>query len=452
MAGARAARQGFAEGAEGERAGDRKIPPAVGFRRAGWSGACPPTRPVASGMRLLPVLLLAALAVAAGAQPADSPRLDAEAGAVGLSDSARVSLLTMLPGDEVYSLWGHNAIRIADPAAGIDRAYNYGTFDASQPHFVLRFLSGRLNYLLDTAPFDYELRRYAAQGRPIVEQTLALSPETARALYDLLETNALPQNRDYRYDFLRDNCSTRLLDVIDAALAETGRPPVALPPTDTTSTFRDDVRRYMVGDPLVDVGTALGLGLPMDQVPTRREAVFLPLALADALDGATVAGRPLVAARDTLFWIPDAGLPAPAFPWPALVAWGLLVVGLAGAVVGPRLPTGLRRLGRVADALLFAAAGFAGTVLLLLWAATDHYVTEANVELLWLWPTHLAFAVPLVRAELSPFWRRYGVAAAAVALLSVVVWAVAPEPIHPATLPLALLLAVRAWDRSRGKA
>ncbi len=408
-------------------------------------------------MRLLPALLLAAaLATAARAQPAapapGSPGLGAEAGAVGLSDSARVSLLTMLPGREVYSLWGHNAIRVADPASGIDRAYNYGTFDASQPHFVLRFLSGRLNYLLDTAPFEYELRRYAAQGRPIVEQTLDLPPEAVRALYDLLETNALPQHRDYRYDFLRDNCSTRLLDVLDAALAEAGRPGVALPPTDTTATFRDAVRRYMVGDPLVDVGTALGLGLPMDQVPTRREAVFLPLALADALDGATVAGRPLVAARDTLFWIDGAGLPAPAFPWPAVVGWALLALGVAGAVAGARLPAGLRRLGRLADAGLFAAAGFAGTVLLLLWTATDHYVTEANVELLWLWPTHLAFAVPLLRAELSRGWRRYAVAAATIAVAAVVVWGIAPEPLHPATLPLALLLAVRAASRSRGKA
>ena len=401
---------------------------------------------------VVPLLALAAVALAVPprAQPIDPPS-GAVAGGVGLSDSARVSLLTMLPGDAVYSLWGHNAIRIADPASGVDRAYNYGTFDATQPHFVLRFLSGRLNYLLDTAPFEYELRRYAAQGRPIVEQTLDLPPETVRALYDLLEVNALPENRDYRYDFLRDNCSTRLLDVIDAALAETGRPRVALPPIDTTSTFRDDVRRYMVGDPLVDAGTALGLGLPMDQVPTRREAVFLPLALADALDGATVRGRPLVTSRDTLFWIEGAGLPSPAFPWTTALAGGLLATGLAGALGGRRLPTGLRRLGRVADAGLFAAAGFAGTVLLLLWTATDHYVTEANVELLWLWPTHLVFAVPLLRAELSRFWRRYALAAAVVGLLSVVVWAVWPEPLHPATLPLALLLAVRAGSRSRGK-
>ena len=399
---------------------------------------------------LLALLAAAPLAPAADAQPV-SPLGTPPAG-VGLSDSARVSLLTMLPGEAVYSLWGHNAIRIADPASGLDRAYNYGTFDASQPHFVLRFLSGRLNYILDTAPYPFELRRYAAEGRPIIEQTLDLSPETTRALYDLLETNALPQNRDYRYDFLRDNCSTRLLDGIDAALAATGRPAVALPALDSAATFRDLVRPYMAGDPLVDVGTALALGLPMDREASQRGAVFLPLALADALDGATVAGRPLVASRDTVFWVDGAGDPRRAFPWPTVVAWGLLALALAAAAAGPRLPAGLGRAGHVADAALFAAAGFAGTVLLLLWAATDHYVTEANVELLWLWPTHLAFAGALLRRTLRPVWRRYAAASAVAAVLAVGVWAAAPEPIHPATLPLALLLAVRAGVRSRGKA
>ena len=404
----------------------------------------------------LPALVLLAVAAGppvpvAGAQPAP-PFGTPPAAGVGLSDSARVSLLTMLPGEAVYSLWGHNAIRIADPASGIDRAYNYGTFDASQPHFVLRFLSGRLNYLLDTAPYPFEVRRYAAEGRPIVEQTLDLSPETTRALYDLLETNALPQNRDYRYDFLRDNCSTRLLDGIDAALAATGRPAVALPPLDTAATFRDLVRPYMAGDPLVDVGTALGLGLPMDREASQREAVFLPLALADALDGATVGGRPLVASRDTVFWVDGAGDPRRAFPWPTVAAWGLLALALAAVVAGPRLPAALGTAGRVADAVLFAAAGFAGTVLLLLWVATDHYVTEANVELLWLWPTHLAFAGALLRRTLRPAWRRYAIVTAGAAVLAVGVWAAAPEPVHPATLPLALLLAVRAGARSRGKA
>ena len=405
-------------------------------------------RPVALAAALL--LAPAVLAQPAGLE-ADAPGPGLEAPGVGLSDSARVSLLTMVPGDEVYSLWGHNALRIADPAAGIDRAYNYGTFDATQPHFVLRFLSGRLNYMLDTAPFELELRRYRALGRPIVEQTLDLPPETARALYDLLETNALPPNRDYRYDFLRDNCSTRLLDVLDEALEATGRPAVALPPLDSTVTFREYVRPYMDEDPLVDAGTALGLGLPMDRRATPEEAVFLPDALAAALDGATVGGRPLVVSRDTLFHVGARDDEDGAFPWPAALAWLAVAVGVAGAAGGARLPAWASRLGRGLDAALFGAAGFAGAVLLLLWTATDHYVTEANVELLWLWPTHLVAGALLWKAAPPAWLRRYLAVAAGATALAVVAWWLAPEPVHPATLPLALLLGTRAWSRSRGK-
>ena len=146
-------------------------------------------------MRLVPLLVLLAVGLGpARAQDPASPDLTAGDG-VGLSDSVRVSLLTMLPGDEVYSLFGHSAIRIRDAASGLDRTYNYGTFSFDQPFFVLRFLRGSLNYRLDTAPFWAELDHYQTLQRPIIEQTFALSPETAWALYDLLEINALPENR-----------------------------------------------------------------------------------------------------------------------------------------------------------------------------------------------------------------------------------------------------------------
>lgn len=400
-------------------------------------------------MRLVLLLLLVALAPAASGQSA--PFDDGLSG-VGLSDSARVSLLTMVPGEEVYSLWGHNALRIADPAAGIDRAYNYGTFTFEQPYFVLRFLSGRLDYILDVGPYDLVERHYRALRRPIIEQTLDLPPETVRALYRLLETNALPQNRAYRYDFLRDNCSTRLLDVLDEALVATGQPRVSLPPLDDGLTFRDLVRPYALGHPSVDLGTSLGLGLPMDQPAERREAVFLPDALLAAADGATVDGRPLVASRDTVFWIDDADVIERAFPWPVALGWLLLVLGVVGTVLAGRRSPRLQRAGRGLDVALFAVAGLVGTILLLLWVATEHYVTAANVELAWLWPTHLLAAPFLRRRSLRPLWRRYLQVACVVTLFVVALWAVWPEPMHPALLPVALLIALRAGRRgwSRG--
>ncbi|WP_412062574.1 DUF4105 domain-containing protein [Rubrivirga sp. IMCC45206] len=390
-------------------------------------------------MRLLVLALLVAAAPAAAQSSPPAP--------IGLSDSARVSLLTMVPGDEVYSLWGHNALRIVDPAAGLDRTYNYGTFSFEQPNFVLRFMSGRLDYILGTAPFALELARYRSLGRPIIEQRLDLPPETVRALYDLLEINALPANRAYRYDFLRDNCSTRLIDVLDAALVATGQPRIDLPAPPGDATFRDLVGPYSLGQPIIDLGTNLGLGLPMDRVAGPREAIFLPDALLAAADGATVGGRPLVAARDTLFWVEGAGTVEPAFPWPTAVGWGVLALGLLVTAWGWRTPAS--RAARAFDSALFAVVGAVGLILLLLWVATEHYVTRANLELLWMWPTHLAFAVVLRRPELGR-WRPYAIATAAVTAGVVALWAVLPEPMHPAVLPLAVLVAVRAGARVWG--
>src|SRR5690606_34578652 len=141
---------------------------------------------------------------------------------------------------------------------------------------------------------------YAYLRRPIIEQRLAMPPEAVRALYAMLETNRLPENRAYRYDFFYDNCSTRLLAALDRALAAAGLPPVALPEAEAEATFRALLDPYLVGEPLLRLGIHLGLGLPTDRTATPREATFLPEELMRQLDGATVGGRPLVAATDTV--------------------------------------------------------------------------------------------------------------------------------------------------------
>ena len=148
----------------------------------------------------------------------------------------------------------------------------------------------------------------------------------ARALYDRLEVNALPPNRDYRYDFFWDNCSTRLLDAIDGALADVGQPRTVLPDMAEPQTFRQLLAPYLVGHPLTETGLNLALGSPGDRLATAREETFLPIRLADQLDRATVGGRPLVASRDTLFWVPGA---APASAGAALAA--VAGVGRRGA-------------------------------------------------------------------------------------------------------------------------
>ncbi len=384
-------------------------------------------------------LFLLLLASAAAAQPEES----AHASVPRLSPEAEVSLLTMLPGDEVYSIYGHTAFRIADPALGLDRTYNYGTFDFDQPFFIARFARGLLDYELAVAPTEQVVATYRYLERPVIEQRLALSPEAEQALFQLLETNYLPELRAYRYDFFFDNCSTRPRDILEAALGHRldygGYTPAA-------ETFRALVEPYDEAMPLLDLGINLGLSAPTDRTATPREAMFLPLELMRAFDAATLDGQPIVASTDTLFWADGAGMPEDAFDWPTLLAWLWFALGAALAVAAYRSAS-WRRAARRFDVALLGLVGLAGLLLAWLWLGTEHAVTGPNWNLLWAWPTHLVAAVLLVRRNRPGWLRVYWGLTAIVTLGAALLEPILPQDFHPAFLPLGLLLALRVGVR-----
>lgn len=387
-------------------------------------------------MRLLLLLVLtASLARTASAQP--SVPFPTEADVPELSELATVSLLTMLPGREVYSLFGHTALRISDPMLGMDRTYNYGTFDFSQPYFVLRFLRGHLDYQLAVTSFERTLAEYRFQDRPVIEQHLALEAEEKQALFRFLESNYLPQQREYRYDFLFDNCSTRPWDAL--VWATDGRLTLgAYAPPD--GSFRDLLAPYVAADPGLWLGMELGLGRTVDRTPTPREGLFLPLELFDAAELARIGDRPLVTRTDTLFWVAEAGMPAPRFPWPTALAWGILALGVL--LTALRSPAALRAF----DLTLLFVTGLAGVILLLLWIATEHHVTRRNLDLLWLWPTHLVALVLLARNARPELLRPYFGLVAAASVLAAVLGLIGV--LHAAVAPMALLVALRLGTRA----
>ncbi|MEL6445594.1 MAG: DUF4105 domain-containing protein [Bacteroidota bacterium] len=391
------------------------------------------------------MLLTLLLALPAFAQTTTTPSTPTlPAGVPQVSAQARVSLLTFYPREQVHTIFGHSALRVTDPATGLDRVYNFGTFDFDQPFFVLRFIRGQLDYQLSVADFDRVLAFYRSQGRATVEQTLALDSTAVRTMFALLETNYLPENRTYRYDFFFDNCATRLVDAVDAATPDTLR----LGTFEDDATFRDLIRPYVAEQPLLRLGMNLGLGLPTDAVATDYQRTFLPLELLDAFDRATLGGEPLVARTDTLFWTSDAGrTPAPS-NWPLVLTWALFAVGGTLTVLGWRRKRVVGRWGRRGDALLFAVAGLAGSILAFLWFGTEHRVTGPNLSLLWLWPLHLLMAPVLLRAALPGWGRVYLWAAAIAASGMALTWGFWPETFPAPLWPVAALLALRAARRA----
>jgi hypothetical protein len=133
---------------------------------------------------------------------------------------AEVYLLTCGPGTEIYSVYGHSALRIVIPAKNSDLVYNWGVFDFSTPHFAWEFAKGKLDYMLGVSSYDSFLKEYYAETRWVISQKFNLESRDNEKLFALIVDNLKPENIKYKYDFYYDNCSTRIRDLVEKAIGK----------------------------------------------------------------------------------------------------------------------------------------------------------------------------------------------------------------------------------------
>ncbi len=369
-------------------------------------------------------------------RPAPALAADAAGG-----DSLRVSLLTCAAGEEIYSLFGHTAIRCENLATGEDVVYNYGVFDFSSSGFVLRFALGETDYRLDKEPAGPFFRAYYFNGRDIWQQELNLTAEEKRRLVALLEENYRPENRIYRYNFFYDNCSTRPRDKVEEAVD--GR--LVYPADTVTVTYRDLTDRYSEGHPWSRLGMSLCLGSEADKPVSRRAMQFVPFLLQADFSQTTLVDsvgrtRPLVAHEGLLLKALQATAPDEGGLAPMTCAWLLFGATLALTVCGIRR----RKAWWGVDVVLFAAAGLAGCVLAFLACFSQHPCMSPNYLLFVFHPLHLLCLPWLVRAARRGQFSRYLMLNLAVLTLFMVFWGAFPQKFPPEVLPLALCL----WMRS----
>ncbi|HVF95944.1 MAG TPA: DUF4105 domain-containing protein, partial [Flavisolibacter sp.] len=206
----------------------------------------------------------------------------------------RITLVTCAPGAELYSTFGHTAIRVSNRASGLDDVYNYGTFEFADD-FYAKFVRGKLLYALAVQSFSDFMYQYQVESRSVVEQEFALTCKQKNELYARLLNNLLPQNRSYRYDFLFDNCTTRARDMIDTGATATVDFKSILQPKPFTFRNHIDVYLNRGHQDWSKLGIDLLLGAKMDRPATNTEAMFLPDNLMGAFEKATINGKPLVA-------------------------------------------------------------------------------------------------------------------------------------------------------------
>lgn len=305
-----------------------------------------------------------------------------------LSPSAQASIITVAPGEALYSSFGHIILRIYDPMTGLDRPYNYGTFDFRTDNFYVKFLRGTLPYTLSVGDLYREMAYWQYENRSAREQVLNLSPAQKQRLFDALETNYRPENREYQYKFYYDNCATRPVEMLVKACGDSLRFNNAV---DTTRSFRQWMNDYLGRQPWAQLGMNLALGYPSDETANAWQVMYLPNNVFAQLAKATIRmpnGQvmPLVQREQVLFQAAQT-LPQelPFLLDPNVV---FAIVGLLLAALTIRQYKA-GKVSRRIDRVLFSFIGLCGWVLLLLWVATNHGVTAWNPTILYLMPFHL---------------------------------------------------------------
>ena len=362
-------------------------------------------------------------------------------------DGIRFSLLTCGPGNEIYSLFGHTAIRYENPRKGLDIVFNYGLFSFNTPNFILRFTLGETDYQLGATDFRHFVAEYMMTGRDVWQQTLNLTPEEKERLIDQLEENYKPENRVYRYNFFYDNCATRPRDQVEKAVDKRLHYTEDMETTDTGVSFRDIVHQHCQDHPWSSFGIDFCLGSLADRPINRRQMMFAPFYLKDFMatamltDSAGVASIPLVSATEQIVRIPEEAKEVGSFVPTPLQASLLLLVLIVIVTLW-----GLRK-GKVwwgIDLILFLLAGIGGCFLFLLSFFSQHPTVNPNYLLFVLHPLHL-FVLPFMLYKVIKRRLSYYMCANFVVLtLFIVFWGVIPQNIHPAILPLALCLLIRS--------
>ena len=359
-------------------------------------------------------------------------------------DSIRFSLLTCGAGEEIYSLFGHTAIRYENFTRGIDAVFNYGIFSFNTPNFILRFTLGETDYQLGVTSYKQFAYEYTWTGRDVWQQTLNLNAEEKKKLLALLEENYLPQNRIYRYNFFYDNCATRPRDQIERAVQGTLEYADDMTSFQTGISFRDIVHQYTIGHSWARFGIDLCLGSQADKDITRRQMMFAPFYLKDFLAKAQLKNaqgmeRPLVSSEDHIIQSPQQTSTEEA-PSPLQTAFLLFTIVTIVTAYGIYRRKSLWLL----DLLLFLAAGVAGCILAFLASFSQHPAVSPNYLLFLFHPLHLLCLPWMIKRVRKKEKSIYMWANITVLTFFILLWGIIPQEFNLAVLPLALSLWIRS--------
>jgi hypothetical protein len=367
------------------------------------------------------------------------------------SDSCtlEISLLTCAPGTDLYSIFGHTAIRVRDARRGMDVVYNYGTFDDSDPLFYLKFMRGIMRYSLSAETYDSFMQEYTYEHRAVIGQLLNLTCAEKNNLYEALRKNTLDENRLYDYHFHTDNCTTRAGRIIefntsDSLVYKNILPVNSAPPLpgslNPNPSFRDMIHEYLYKQDAYwsAFGIDLFLGAHLDKKVSNTDAIhFLPDYLMKGMDNANDGNKQLVTTKQKLLEFPDQQASPGLTPQ---VLFSVIAIILAILTVLSKRHLIAKSL-LIFDIIFFSVLGLLGILMAAMWVGRVDDVCSNNMNLLWALPTHIV-AVFYIRKKNQ--LKNYFLVTAIIAVILAIGFGFWPQRMNPAVLPLLGIIILRA--------
>jgi hypothetical protein len=301
-------------------------------------------------------------------------------------------LITIGEAEEPYAMYGHTAIRVADTALNMDFIVDWGVFNFNQPNFYLNFARGNMIYTTDAQSFRSFLYHNQRSGKGSVMEEILLNDEQKERFWMALSWMLEPENRDYRYRFLYDNCATRPRDLMELALQDELLYPENI---SFQGTYRDLLHDYQKPSLWYNLLIDIVLGSRIDIQPTMQEQMFLPDYLRHYWKHSYILDesgkRPLLG--DPVVLYEKTPLPkTPLLLSPAVVFMALFVALL----LLDYFKKG-RRFLRFFDILFFSVLIFFGLLIIFLWGISEHLEAHENYNILWLTPLYIFTLIGLLK-------------------------------------------------------
>lgn len=352
------------------------------------------------------------------------------------SSHIRISLLTCTPGEELYSTFGHTAIRVTDSSSVTDYVFNYGTFNFEDPSFYTKFVRGKLLYYCSVENFPDFKYAYQAENRGITEQVLNMNAAEKIDLMEALYENAKDQNKFYQYDFFLDNCTTRARDML---VKFKKNHPGFKPVMPAGTRFRQAIHQYLDLNhkDWSKLGIDLLLGAPTDAVMTTAQSQFLPDNLMMSFDSSNQHNQ-LVLSKTNLYPINAISNNGSFFTPTIIFSLLLLMIVLLSFSTNSKAKTFIQGF----DGIFFFLTGLLGILFIFMWIGTDHSMTKNNYNLLWAWPINIVTAF-FVNSKKEWVKKYFGISAAAL-IIVLLSWSFLPQQLNSALIPIVMILIFRS--------